>query len=230
MGSGILPETTVGNQSTVPSADANYSSIMQKGGHMWTWSRSAIMCCGPRLIYNGLLQSGNVFNGQTSPNLTFLLEIMDAVSSGLKRRETFQHIISVQFKSQHLWWCGGHKCLRYGQTACFGRHYELWKVYKGFRATYAGACAYFREGLVYFSRTIQNHIQQLLQQQGFVIEESRCWIDLPAVQIFHLQTTFGASLHKKYLKDDHKLFSSWKPISGKNGTKFHTKPQNSRNS
>ncbi len=69
---------------------------------------------------------------QTSPNLTFLLEITDAVSSGLKRRETFQRVISVQFKSQHLWWYGVHKCIRYGQLACFGRHYECWKVYKGF--------------------------------------------------------------------------------------------------
>ncbi len=33
---------------------------------------------------------------------TFLLEITDAVSSGLKRRETFQRVISVQLKSQHL--------------------------------------------------------------------------------------------------------------------------------
>ncbi len=48
-----------------------------------------------------------VFYGQTSPNLTFLLEITDAVSSGLKRSETFQRVISVQFKSQHLWWYGG---------------------------------------------------------------------------------------------------------------------------
>ncbi len=32
---------------------------------------------------------------------------------------------------------GVHKCIRYGQLACFGRHYECWKVYKGFRATYA---------------------------------------------------------------------------------------------
>ncbi len=44
----------------------------------------------------------------------------------------------------------------------------------------------FREGLVYFSRTMQNHILQLLQQHGFVVEESGCWIDLPAVQIFRL--------------------------------------------
>ncbi len=54
-------------------------------------------------------------------------------SSGLKRRETFQRVI----KSQHLWWYGVHKCIWSGQFACFGRHYEYWKVYKGFRATYA---------------------------------------------------------------------------------------------
>ncbi len=42
-----------------------------------------------------------------SPNFTFLLEITDAVSSRLKRRETFQRVISVQFKSQSLmvWGC-----------------------------------------------------------------------------------------------------------------------------
>ncbi len=48
-----------------------------------------------------------MFYGQTSPNLTFLLEITDSVSSGLKRRETFQRVIRLQFKSQHLWWYGG---------------------------------------------------------------------------------------------------------------------------
>ncbi len=31
-----------------------------------------------------------------------------------------------------------------------------------------------------------NHILQLLQQHGFVVEESGCWIGLSAVQIFHL--------------------------------------------
>ncbi len=78
-----------------------------------------------------------VFNGQTSPNLTFLLEITDAVSSGLKRRETFQRVISVQFKPSIADGMGVHKCIRYGQLACFGRHYKCWKVYRDFRATYA---------------------------------------------------------------------------------------------
>ncbi len=32
---------------------------------------------------------------------------------------------------------GVHKWIQYGQLACFGTHYDCWKVYKGFRATYA---------------------------------------------------------------------------------------------
>ncbi len=37
--------------------------------------------------------------GQTSPILTFLLEITDTVSSGQKRRETFQHVIAYSSKA-----------------------------------------------------------------------------------------------------------------------------------
>ncbi len=55
----------------------------------------------------------------------------------LKRRETFQRVISFQFKSQHLWWCGVHTCIWYGQPTWFGRHYECWKLYEDFRTTYA---------------------------------------------------------------------------------------------
>ncbi len=43
---------------------------------------------------------------------------------------------SVQKPASLMVW-GVHKCIRYGQIACFGRHYECWKVYKGVRATYA---------------------------------------------------------------------------------------------
>ncbi len=84
-----------------------------------------------------------------------------------------------------------HKCIRYGQFPCFGRHYECWKVYKGFRATYAPHpdYVYFKEGIVYFNRTMQNRLLQLLQQHDFVVEETRCWIGLPAVQNFPLKRT-----------------------------------------
>ncbi len=42
---------------------------------------------------------------------------------------------------------------------------------------------YFREGLVYFSRTIQNYTLQLLQPHGLVVEESGCWIGLQMFQL-----------------------------------------------
>ncbi len=71
---------------------------------------------------------------QISSSIVHDIIKIHAVSSELKRSETFQCVISIQFKSQHLWWYGG---IQYGQLACFGRHYECWKVYKGFRATYA---------------------------------------------------------------------------------------------
>ncbi len=42
--------------------------------------------------------------GQTSANLTFLLEITDTVSSGLKWRETFQRVIRVQKPASLMVW------------------------------------------------------------------------------------------------------------------------------
>ncbi len=64
------------------------------------------------LKWSGLFHSGKVFYGPKNPNFTFLLEITNAVSSGLKRRETFQSVISIQFKrisdgmEDHISACG----------------------------------------------------------------------------------------------------------------------------
>ncbi len=61
------------------------------------------MSCGPRLFQNGLFRK--VFYGQTSPNLTFLLEITDTVSSGLKRRTLpVCHQHSVQKPASLMVW------------------------------------------------------------------------------------------------------------------------------
>ncbi len=68
-------------------------------------------CCvlGAKAHLKWTFQSGKAFYDQTSPNLTSLLEIMDAASSGLKRRETFQRVISSsgssgQWYSAHTVW------------------------------------------------------------------------------------------------------------------------------
>ncbi len=48
------------------------------------------------------------------------------------------------------------------------------------------------------------------------------WLHSKRLQVLNWPacSAFGASLNEKCIKDNHKLFSSWKPISGKNGTKF----------
>ncbi len=57
---------------------------------------------------NGLFQSGKVFLWSDKSKIWHSCwKSTDAMSSGLKRRKTFQCVISVQFKSQHLWWYGG---------------------------------------------------------------------------------------------------------------------------
>ena len=42
----------------------------------------------------------------------------------------------------------------------------------------------------YFNRTMLKHILHPFQQHGFIVEESGCWTDLPAVQNFHHLKTF----------------------------------------
>ncbi len=116
---------------------------------------------------------------------------------------------------------GVHMCILYGQLAYLGRHYEFWKVYKGFRATCSPSDdIYFREGLVYFSRKMQNQILQLLLHEAWLrsrrvraLNWSACSKDLSPIENIW-------RIIKNKSNTTTKLFRSWKPISGKNGTKF----------
>ncbi len=130
MGPGILPETTVGKHNPPCHLQMPTKAQSCKKEAICEHGPEAPLCpVGQGSFKMDCFNCGNVFYGQTSLNLTFLLEIMDDVSSGLKRRETFLRVISVQFKSQHLRGMGVHMCIRYGRFACFGRHYECWKIY-----------------------------------------------------------------------------------------------------
>ncbi len=88
-------------------------------------------------------KSGKVFYGQTSPNLTFLLEIMDDVSSGLKRRKTFQRMglyichnyarkisyfehATVHFACVRTEFCGGN--VRLAKKKVFRAHKNLFCI------------------------------------------------------------------------------------------------------
>ncbi len=73
-----------------------------------------------RLVWNRMFQLESVlwsdeskfyiyiysFNIHFYPRATYIL-VENHGRRVLKRRETFQYVISVQFKSQHLWWYGG---------------------------------------------------------------------------------------------------------------------------
>jgi len=64
------------------------------------------------------------------------------------------------------------------------------------------------------------HPLHLLQQHGFVVEQSWCRTGLPAVQIFHQFKTFGTSFNTKYNKEDSGLLSNQNLISDNHGTSF----------
>lgn len=84
---------------------------------------------------------------------------MDSASSRLKRRRS---VISTQFKALHLWWCGG----------CISAYGSL-HVWKGImRATYA-PIHMTSSGLACFSKAMLSCMLHLLQQQGFVVDESQ---------------------------------------------------------
>ncbi len=106
----------------------------------------------------------------------------------------------------------------------FGRHYECWKVYKCFGATYAPL-----QMTCIAAGQFKPHTAAITTAWLCIVEESVCWIGLPAVHnLSHIENIWRIIKQKISVKDDHKLFSSWKPISGKNGTKFQH--QNSVNS
>ncbi len=135
MGPGILPETTVGKHNPPCHMQMPTKALLYKKEAICEYGPEAPSCTvGQGSFKLWLSQSGKVYYGQTSSNLRLLSEITDTMSFGLKRRKTFQRVSSKASISDGM---GVHKSIRYGQLACFGRHYECWKVYKDFRVTYA---------------------------------------------------------------------------------------------
>ncbi len=126
MGPGILPETTVSKHNLPCHLQMPTKALSCKKESICEHAPEAPSCpVGQGSFKMDCFTNGKVFYSQTSPNLTFLLEITDAVSSGLKRRETFQRVLSAfSSKASISDGMGVHKSIRYGQLACFERHYE----------------------------------------------------------------------------------------------------------
>ncbi len=106
-------------------------NLMQKGSLMWPWSRSTVMSCGTVSKWKSILwpdeSKFDILVGNHGRHVLRAKEEGDLPAF---------HQRSAQKPASLMVW-GCITVLRYGQRACFGRHYECWKLYKGFRATYA---------------------------------------------------------------------------------------------
>ncbi len=109
-----------------------------------------------------------MFYGQTSPNFTFLLEIMDAVSSGLKKPEAFQDVISLQLKktaSLMVWGCISAYCM--GSLNVLEGIMNAERILKVLEQHMLSSRRLLFEGRpCVFQQDKANHILQLLQQHG----------------------------------------------------------------
>ncbi len=107
----------------------------------------------------------------------------------------------------------------------------------GCKSAYGMGSLHVLEGTINVERYIKVLEQHMLpfRQRVFQQENAKphtaasttAWS--PGAELACLQSrsfTYSEHLNEKYIKDDHELFSSWKPISGKNRTKFQH--QNSR--
>ncbi len=178
MGPGIFPETTVGKH--------NPRCHLQMPTEALSWKKEAICEHGPEAPSCPVGQGSFKMHCFKVEECSMIRRVKFDILVGnhgrrvLRPKEEgdlpacYQH--SVQKPAPLMVW----GCIWYGQLACFGRHYECWKVYKGFRATYAPL------QIMFISAGQCKTTLQLSQQHGFVVEEPGCWIGLPAVQIFHL--------------------------------------------
>lgn len=129
-----------------------------------------------------------------------------------KRTNTIEIVTSAKLKSQPLWRCGGVLIVP-----------MAWQIYtsvmaplmiKGTSRFWSNTCGHLgnvfsRDVPAYFSKTMQSHILYELQQRGFVVQECRHEIGLPAAQTCRPLKMHGASWSAKYNKEDPVLIIAW---------------------
>ena len=117
------------------------------------------------------LRSGKVCCGLTSPHFKSILETMDIVSFGRKRKKTIQSVTSEKFKGQHLWtYVGVLVPMAWGQAHLW-MHCSCWDVKSGYTTTYATRWHLILGCSAYSSKTMWSHILHVLQKPGFVLKE-----------------------------------------------------------
>ena len=176
---------------------------------------------GPKVIWDGPKDSGNVFSGQKIPHFSLFLEKTDIGFYVPKMKKTIQTVTNEKCKKQPLWWYGGASvpmawviCIYVKVPLMQRLMLEFWR----------DICCrqddnFSQELHVYFSRTISGLILHELQQRGFVGIE--CLTGLPAVQICLLLKMYGTSWRGESDNSDHRLLSSSSLVYTKNGQKLH---------
>ena len=202
---------------------------MQSQSLISTTSRNGAGFSGHKLIWDGLTQSGKACCGLTSPHFKLFLEIKDDVSSVLKRKRTIQIVISAKSKSQHLWWYGGvlvamawATCTYVKAPLMLNGTYRCWSI-----ICYHPGDDFFRDVPAYFSKTMPNRIQHVLQQRGLVVKGCGYLTGLPAVQTCLPLRMCGALWSEKYDNGDPGLLSNWSHTSSTNGKEFRFQSFNS---
>ena len=107
MGSGILWQTVVSKYRPSLHPQMKVKTVPCTVEVILTASRNAADFSGLKLIWNGLMLSGNVFCGLMSQHFRLFMEIMDVVFFRPKKKITIQIVASIKFKIQRLSWCGG---------------------------------------------------------------------------------------------------------------------------
>ncbi len=132
MGPGILPETTVGkhNPRDICRCQLKLYHAKRKPYVNMVQKRCRVLWAKAHLKWTVSKWKSVLWSDESK---------CDIIVGNHGRRVLRASYVSSAFSSKASIsdGMGVHKCIRYGQLACFGRHYECWKVYKGFRATYA---------------------------------------------------------------------------------------------
>ncbi len=225
MGPGILPETTVNKHSPPCHLQMPTKALSCKKEATCEHGPEAPSCPEDQgSIKMDCFKAEKCSMVRRVKNLTFLLEITNAVFSRLKRWENFQCVINVQFtKPAYLlvWGCISAYCMGSLHVLEGTRNDERYIQVLEQHMLPSRQCLFQGRPCVFEQDNAKPHTAVIttawLRSRGFrVLNWPACSPDISPIE----NMVHWCIIKRKYVKDDHKLFSSWKVTSGKNGTQI----------
>ena len=118
------------------SAAASWNCIMQRGRHLLILSRNDAEFSGPKVIWDGPKDSGNVLSGQTSQHFSLFLGKTDIGFYVPKMTKPIQTGTNAKVQKQPLWWYGGAS-VPTAWVICMWRQHQCEGLCWDFGETYA---------------------------------------------------------------------------------------------